>query len=581
VPSRRAVPCGVMSESPKSSERVWALADQFRVLFDEAPIGMLLSTDKGLILRANAAVAELFGYPEDELVGRTVASLTVADDLERTDVRESFVGSSRTSDGLVEKRYMRSDGRIVSARLFLRKLTDEAGGEDLVLGVVIDDTERKEVERRLRYEAFHDRMTGLPNRSLFLDRVGQALIRDAPGAVIVVGLDRMRAINEAFGHSVGDRLVVEVSRRLVAAVTRGDTVARIGGDEFALLATHGYDDTTLEMIGAAGRAMVTQEQRELSTTVSIGVRTLSGLEAPELVLGDALLALQRAKQLGRNRVVVYEPELRGRASRTAEIARQLRDAIGRREIDVDYQPIHRTKDRVLTGFEALVRWRRGALGIVQPTEFVPVAEERGQIQLIGAFVLEHALAELARWRARHPDVAELLTMSVNLSPIQVRDPAHMETLARVIETSGVPPSRVKVEITESVFVDLTREIADSLEGLRRVGVQLVLDDFGTGYSSLNHLQALPFDGLKVDRAFVARALEDPRSKNLVRSIASLARGLSMHTVAEGVENDAQREFLEEAGYDYLQGYLFGRPQTAEAVVALLSGATKKQHTGEM
>ena len=545
-----------------------ALADQFRVLFDEAPIGMVLSTDKGMIIRANAAVAELFGFTQHELVGRTIGSLTVPEDLDRTgDVRESFV-DGRTDSGLVEKRYLRSDGRIVSARLFLRKLTDDDGAE-LFLGVVIDDTERKEVERRLRYEAFHDRMTGLPNRSLFLDRVGQALIRDAPGAVIVVGLDRMRAINEAFGHSVGDRLVVEVSRRLVAAVSRGDTVARIGGDEFALLATHGFDETTLELIGMAGRAVVTQEQRELSTTVSVGVRSLSGLEAPELVLGDALLALQRAKQLGRNRTVVYEPELRGRASRTAEIARQLRDAIGRREIDVDYQPIHRTKDGLLSGFEALVRWRRGALGTVQPMEFVPVAEERGQIQLIGAFVLEHALAELARWRARFPTSAEQLTMSVNLSPIQVRDPAHMNTLARLIADSGVPPSRVKVEITESVFVDLTREIADSVEALRHVGVQLVLDDFGTGYSSLNHLQALPFDGLKVDRAFVARALEDPRSKNLVRSIASLARGLSMHTVAEGVENDAQREFLEDAGYDYLQGYFFGRPQTAEDVVTLL------------
>ncbi len=567
-----------MSASPKSEERVWALADQFRVLFDEAPIGMVLSTDQGVIVRANAAVAELFGFTEEELVGRTIGSLTVPEDHERDPgVRHSFVGG-RSDAGLVEKRYLRSDGRIVSARLFLRRL-EGVEGEDLFLGVVIDDSERKEVERRLRYEAFHDRMTGLPNRSLFLDRVGQALIRDAPGAVIVVGLDRMRAINEAFGHSVGDRLVVEVSRRLVAAVARGDTVARIGGDEFALLATHGYDETTLDMISVAGRAVVTQDQRELSTTVSVGVRILSGLEAPELVLGDALLALQRAKQLGRNRIAVYEPELRGRASRTAEIARQLRDAIARGEIDVDYQPIHRTSDGVLSGFEALVRWRRGALGIVNPTEFVPVAEERGQIQLIGAFVLEHALAELARWRTRFPDAAELLTMSVNLSPIQVRDPEHMKVLAGLIASSGVPPSRVKVEITESVFVDLTSEVADSVEALREVGVQLVLDDFGTGYSSLNHLQALPFDGLKVDRAFVARALEDPRSKNLVRSIASLARGLSMHTVAEGVENDAQREFLEEAGYDYLQGYLFGRPQTAQDVVSLLDGSARNRVGG--
>jgi diguanylate cyclase (GGDEF)-like protein/PAS domain S-box-containing protein len=549
-----------------------AFADQFRVLFEEAPIGMLVLDPEGTIVRANAALLALLGYASVELVGKTLRELTVSEPGQGQSDESGEKQMPGTESGLSERRLLRSDGRIVSARLFLRKLHGHHG-EELYLGVIIDDTERKEVERRLRYEAFHDRMTGLPNRALFLDRVGQALIRDAEGAVIVVGLDRMRSINEAFGHSVGDRLVVEVARRLVAAAGREGTVARIGGDEFAVLVTHGFDDTILEMIGAAARAVVTQDQRDLSTTVSVGVRALSGLEAPELVLGDALLALQRAKQLGRNRTVIYEPSLRGRASRTAEIARQLRDAIARGEIEVDYQPIHRARDRSLTGFEALVRWRRGALGTVAPTEFVPVAEERGLIQLIGAYVLERALASLARWRNLYPDAAENLTMSINLSPLQVRDAAHMAALARAIEQSGAPPARGKVEITESVFVDLTSEIADSLAALRAVGVQLVLDDFGTGYSSLNHLQALPFDGLKVDRAFVARALDDVRNRNLVRSIASLAGGLSMHSVAEGVENESQRDFLRDAGYDYLQGFLFGRPQTeadVEKALALLS-----------
>lgn len=569
-----------MSAQPeRPDEAKVAYADQFRGLFADAPIGMLLLDANANILRANAAFLALLGYEGNELVGRSLRDLTVPEDV----VRASTPSLSQGSDdiGLVERRLMRGDGRIVSARLFLRKLLSE-GGEDRMLGVIIDDTERKEVERRLRYEAFHDRMTGLPNRALFLDRVGQALIRDAPGAVIVVGLDRMRAINEAFGHSVGDRLVVEVSRRLLAAAGREGTVGRIGGDEFAVLITSNYDEAALEYVSNAGRAVVTQDQRDLSTTVSVGVRALSGLEAPELVLSDALLALQSAKQLGRNRTVIYEPNLRGRASRTAEIARQLRDAILRGEIEVDYQPIHRARDRGLTGYEALVRWRRGTLGTVPPTEFVPVAEERGLIQLIGAHVLEQALAALAGWRARYPEAAESLTMSINLSPLQVRDRGHMELFGKAIAMSNVPPGRVKIEITESVFVDLTSEIVDSLDSLRKLGVQLVLDDFGTGYSSLNHLQALPFDGLKVDRAFVARALDDVRNRNLVRSIASLAGGLSMHSVAEGVETEAQRDFLREAGYDYLQGYLFGRPQSQTDVEAILAAASvKRPRTSEL
>ncbi len=568
-----------MSEPDRPDEAKPVYADQFRVLFAEAPIGMILLDGSATMLRANNALLALLGYESHELIGRNLGELTVPEDVERPSTPGLLAGSA--DSGLVERRMMRGDGRIVSARMFVRRLLGERG-EELMLGVIIDDTERKEVERRLRYEAFHDRMTGLPNRALFLDRVGQALIRDAPGAVVVVGLDRMRAINEAFGHSVGDRLVVEVSRRLLAAAGREGTVGRIGGDEFAVLMTHGYDEAALESVGHAGRAVVTQDHRDLSTTVSVGVRTLSGLEAPELVLSDALLALQRAKTLGRNRTVVYEPGLRGRASRTAEIARQLRDAIMRGEIEVDYQPIHRARDRGLSGYEALVRWRRGTLGTVPPTEFVPVAEERGLIQLIGAHVLEQALAALAGWRAKYPEAAESLTMSINLSPLQVRDQGHMELFGKAIIASNVPPGRVKVEITESVFVDLTREIAESVEALRKIGVQLVLDDFGTGYSSLNHLQALPFDGLKVDRAFVARALEDVRSRNLVRSIASLAGGLSMHSVAEGVETEAQRDFLREAGYDYLQGFLFGRPQSHGDVEAVLAAVSvNRPRTSEM
>ncbi|MCX7808410.1 MAG: bifunctional diguanylate cyclase/phosphodiesterase, partial [Deltaproteobacteria bacterium] len=333
------------------------------------------------------------------------------------------------------------------------------------------------------------------------------------------------------------------------------------GDEFAVLLIGTNREAAFEAIHAAARPVLYPDGRELVVTASMGIRELRGLEAPELVLGDAILALQRAKELGRNRTVFYEPFLRGRASRTAEIARNLQEAIGRREFDVEYQPIHASSDGRLVGFEALARWKRSALGVISPGEFVPVAEERGLIQLIGAYVLGESLAQLERWRRIHP-LASGLSVSVNLSPVQVRDAGHMELLRDIILDSGVPPSLVKFEITESVFVDLTKEAAASLQRLREVGAQLVLDDFGTGYSSLNHLHSLPFDGLKVDPSFIARAMESTRNRNLVRSIAALARGLEMHSTAEGVERPEQRDFLADVGFDYLQGFLFGRPMVA-------------------
>jgi diguanylate cyclase (GGDEF)-like protein/PAS domain S-box-containing protein len=550
-----------------------AQRDQFRLLFDDAAVGMFLRTPEGAIVRANEAFASLLGYRVDELLGKNLSELLVAEDVSAhaevgRALRESADSGEHGGAHTMEKRLLRADGRVVNCRSITRVVAGEHG-ETFVLSTVVDETERKEIERRLRYEAFHDRMTGLPNRALFLDRLGQALLRDATGHVVVVGLDRLRSINEAFGHSVGDRVVVEVARRLVAAVGRGDTVARIGGDEFAVLVTSGWDEATLDILNASARPTLHPDGRELVLTASIGVRELRGLEAPELVLGDALLALQRAKELGRNRTMVYEPALRGRASRVAAIARNLRDAVVRKEIDVEYQPIHRAEDGALTGFEALVRWRRSSLGAVPPAEFVPVAEERGLIQLIGAYVLGESLVQLARWRALSSS-ADALTMSVNLSPVQARDPGHMELLRHMIADSGVPADRVKVEITESVFVDLTSEISEGLIQLRNAGVQLVLDDFGTGYSSLNHLQALPFDGLKVDRSFVVRAMDDPRSKNLVRSIASLARGLDMHSTAEGVELLEQREFLTEVGFDFLQGFLFGRPTPSDQIDAMVT-----------
>lgn len=525
--------------------------------FDGSPVPMVIGELGGRVVDVNRAFAELLGRPESQIVGQDIEDLRVRDQ-PPLDLSELIDG--RATQVRAERRFEATGGRIREGRFVLTSFVVD--GATYVLGTFLDDTARIEAERRVRYEAFHDRMTGLPNRALFLDRLGQALLRDEPGCVIAVGLDRMRALNEAFGHNSGDRVVVEVARRLQSAVARSDTAARIGGDEFALLVLGELDDTTLDLVQGAATPRLGGDLVQASVTASIGLRPLAGLEAPELVLGDALLALQRAKELGRNRVVRYEPALRGRASRTADIAKALSGAVVAGAIEIDLQGVHRAGDGTLAGFEALVRWRKGALGLVSPVEFIPIAEQRGLILPIGEEVLRLSLARLRELRATP---GSGLFVSVNVSPVQVRDPVHMRRLADLIERSGVPPSAVKVEVTESVFVDLGTEAAAGLLSLRELGAKLFLDDFGTGYSSLHHLASLRFDGLKADRSFVRQVPDDPRALTLLRSVAQLARGLEMETVAEGIETPAQAQLLREAGYDYFQGFLFHRPEPAANV----------------
>jgi diguanylate cyclase (GGDEF)-like protein/PAS domain S-box-containing protein len=528
------------------------------LLFDESHVPMFIGTMGGRIVRVNRAFLELLGRAEQEVVGRDVEELRVRD---QPPVDLSGFLDGTASAIRVERRFEGAGGRVREGRLVL--VPFEEGPDPWVLCTFHDETPRIEAERRMRYEAFHDRMTGLPNRALFLDRLGQALVRDEPGAVVAVGLDRMRALNEAFGHNAGDRVVVEVSRRLGSAIQRGDTAARIGGDEFALLLLGELDEVTLDLVRAALSPRMAGELSQASISASLGIRPLAGLEAPELVLGDALLALQRAKELGRSRTVRYEASLRGRASRTADLAKAITAAIDEGAIDIDLQGVHRASDGLLAGFEALVRLRKSRLGPISPVEFVPIAEQRGLILPIGEAVMRQSLERLSELRSR-PGGAHLF-VAVNVSPVQVRDPAHMAQLGELIARSGVPPTAVKIEVTESVFVDLASDAASGLLALRELGVQLFLDDFGTGYSSLHHLANLRFDGLKADRSFVRQLPDDPRALTLLRSIAQLGAGLEMQTVAEGVETPAQAQALREAGFDLLQGFLFHRPEPARDV----------------
>ncbi len=531
-------------------------------VFTVTPVAMLIVDAAGTIVARNhAADVLLEGVRACDNIHALLTGPDETADLATTVFAD--VSEITQDSNLFEASITNDIGERRFAQVSSRRISDA-----LHLYTLINITGRKEMERRLRYEALHDRMTGLPNRNLFLDRIGQALLREEEATVVVIGVDKLKRVNETMGHTVGDQVLVELSGRLSSLMFRGSTVARIGGDEFAVLSIEPWDETMLELLraGVSSKfALQPNDGRELILTASFGVRHLRGsLEIPEVVLADAELALERAKELGRNCVSYFESGMRDRAAREAALARALREAIARAEIEVDYQPIHSAVDGRLCGFEALARWRKGALGHVSPAEFIPVAEARGLIRPIGAFVLRSALAQLCLWRKTLTQASDIF-MSVNLSAAQVRDAEHLEELKSILRGAGVPLDLIKLEVTESVFIDMSSDVASKLIELKDLGVQLFLDDFGTGYASLYQLQGLPFDGIKVDRSFVQRAEIDKKGLNLVRTMVQMARGLELRCVAEGVETEAQRDILREAGVDYFQGYLFGRPTTPDAV----------------
>lgn len=523
-----------------------------RLFFDEAASGIVVAATDGTILRVNAAFCRFVARPEEWLLGRNLSAVSDPDEAPNPALRREIAAPVT-----VEKRYVRPDGTVVTALLTLGAARD-ALGRQLIVGSLVDVTARANADARLRHYSVHDALTGLPNRALFLDRLDQTLTRGEWGVCAVVGLDHFRHVNDALGRSAGDCVLVDFARRLEQLVGKNGTAARIGDDEFAVLAA-----TTPRELEAIRHTLPHFRTSDgFALTASVGVREFEEGVAAESLLADAQLALHHAKASGRDRLVRYATTLRGQVSRAMLIERRLRRALDLGELDVHYQSIHRSEDGALTGFEALARWNDAELGFVAPTEFIPVAEAHALIMPLGAYVLRQAVSQLARWRAAgHGD----LTMSVNVSTLQLGDPAHVAALLALLNERDVPAHLLKIELTESVFLDMSPDVTEGLMALSDTGVQLVLDDFGTGWSSFGYLLELPFKGLKVDRSFVTDIYTNPRRRGLVRAVADLARSLGMHCVGEGVENEAQRACLAELGVGLVQGWLYARAIAPELV----------------
>ena len=444
------------------------------------------------------------------------------------------------------------------------------------------DGERRRAEERLIHDAFHDPLTGLPNRARFLDLLTRAMARKGEDlrlgfAVLFIDLDRFKVVNDSLGHPAGNRMIVEVAARL-AGLTEpcAGSLARIGGDEFAVLLTEIADPSDAvrfadRVLGALKHPFVIDGQ-EVYSSASIGVSLGTTAYAyAEDVLRDADLAMYRAKTLGKSRVQLFHREMRRSAITRLTLEADLRRAFANGEFVLHYQPIVSLASHEVVGFEALVRWQRPDGVLVYPGDFIPVVEDTGLIVALGFWILREACVTARAWQEAYPRETPL-TVSVNISPRQFAEPDLVPQVRRIVEETGIDPHTLRLEITESITIgDADREVS-MLSQLKALGIRLSIDDFGTGYSSLSYLHRLPLDVLKIDRSFVSAMDKSAESFQIVNAIMNLARNLGMDVVAEGTEVEGQIARLRSMGCDFGQGYYFSRPVDRAGAARLLEGA---------
>jgi diguanylate cyclase (GGDEF)-like protein/PAS domain S-box-containing protein len=566
---------GVKTEVQHEGEaRLREGESSFRQLFADNPQPMYV-VDLGTLgfLEVNAATVAKYGYTRDEFLALKTRDIRPPEDDERA-MTELAAGRATTQRS-APWRHALKDGRIIDVELDSHALIFE--GHQAVLVAVQDVTERNRLEAALRHRAFHDPLTGLANRALFIDRIDHAISRlhrsHRGAAVFIVDLDRFKNVNDSLGHNVGDELLVEVATRLRGSLREGDTPARLGGDEFAVLLEDldAIDDAEF----AAQRLISTLTEpfrvggMEVFVGASIGISVVNvdGVTSEEL-LRNADAAMYRAKVNG-NEYRFFESEMHVAAVARIELESDLRHALFDRQLILHYQPIVSLDTQRVVSVEALVRWQHPARGLLMPNEFVPLAEENGLIVDIGRWVLREACAQAQAWRAVWN---EDLCITVNVSRRQLNDVRLVDDVKNALRASRLDAHALTLEITESALFDDTEVALHRLRMLKELGVKIAIDDFGTGYSSLSSLQSLPVDTLKIDKSFIDGIANGTTAAGVVNAIVGLAETLELETIAEGVEHPDQLERLVDLGCSHIQGFCYSRPLPAADAAKLLDNS---------
>ncbi|WP_234820264.1 putative bifunctional diguanylate cyclase/phosphodiesterase [Rhodopseudomonas palustris] len=537
----------------------------FRLMFESNPVPMIVcQLNDERILAVNDAAVEHYGYSPSEFASLTIRRLQAFEtELPWTGNHTHEERTARTW------KHVKADGSLIDLAIYSRQLT--YNGEPAVLLALMDITERKRAEMRLAFMAHHDGLTGLPNRNSLRKRLDELLIQTRRTgekiAVLFVGIDNFKAVNDTLGHAVGDKLLRGVARRLRSTLREEDPLARLNSDEFAVIQTgiKRPEDIVLlakRLLHAIAEPYLLQGH-SVVVGASIGIAVAPGDgDDSEKLLMNADMALSRAKKDTRGTFSFFEVGMDARAQARRKIETDLRAALQHEVLRPYYQPLVRLADGRITGSEALVRWPHPERGMISPAEFIPVAEDTGLINAIGAQILRSACMDAARW----PDDVRV---AVNLSPLQFRVGNLLSVVMDALKQSGLPPRRLELEITETLLLEKSSQVLATLHALRALGVRISMDDFGTGYSSLSYLRSFPFDKIKIDQSFVRGLCDNRESQAIVRSIISLGNGLGVTITAEGVESEAELSWLRAEGCQEAQGFLFSQARPNAEITGLL------------
>jgi len=567
----RAAAEAALDERKRAEATLQASEERYRLILQHSPTGILHYNNDLIITYCNNRLSQILQAPHEKLIGLDMK--TLKDQRVLPALRAALEGQK----GVYEGEYLSTlSGAQIWVAMSCTPLHGSHGRNEGGIAIIEDVSDKKKSEEEIRHLAYYDPLTHLPNRRLLMDRLGHALSASTRsqefGALMILDLDHFKSINDTQGHDIGDRLLVEVAQRLAACLRQEDTVSRLGGDEYVVM---------LERLGQSERSAATLaesiaekirfalslpyvlggSEAEYFSTTSIGLTLFRGQDdSAEVLLKQADVALYQAKDAGRNVVRFFSPAMQSAIESRTALEGALRRGLDKGEFCLYYQPQVDQAGRLI-GAEALIRWLPPGQGVVSPAQFIPLAEESGLIFQLGQWVLDTACAQLKTWE-RDPRTRDL-QLSVNVSARQFHQSDFIEQVRQSLLASGADPTRLKLELTESVVLDNIETVIGRMQELDRLGVGFSLDDFGTGYSSLSYLKRLPLDQIKIDQSFVRDVPGDPNDSAIVRAILAMSQSLGLQVIAEGVETQAQRDFLSENGCNAYQGYLFGKPLPIE------------------